>query len=142
MKNSVDHNFGLLSDNEGALQVHEVLSKKNVSNFTINDSASLGLAISQLVDQKLASALAVDEKGEISGIFTARDVLKVIDSYKSRGLQKALEVKVADFMTKKDKMVIIINHKVGLNKINLEMFSRYFAFQQTLLPIAERLCVH
>jgi len=39
-------------------------------------------------------------------------------------------------------MVIIINHKVGLNKINLEMFSRYFAFQQTLLPIAERLCVH
>ena len=69
-------------------------------------------------------------------------MLKVIDSYKSRGLQKALEVKVADFMTKKDKMVIIINHKVGLNKINLEMFSRYFAFQQTLLPIAERLCVH
>ena len=46
--------------------------------YTISQTASIEDGISHLVTNKLPSALTVSESGEITGIFTARDVLRFL----------------------------------------------------------------
>ena len=73
------------------------------SNYHYTDQA-----ISHLVEQKLSSALATNEKGEITGLFTARDLLRILhEKSKTMSNKKsaALELIVKDVMTKKEKMV-------------------------------------
>lgn len=82
--------------------VADILSEKPRRVFTIDESAPLLKAIDSLVTQKLPSLLAVTSSGEISGVFTARDVLRVIhkNQYKD-----PFQAKVVDVMTKKEKMI-------------------------------------
>ena len=99
------------------LRLGDLLSNKRSGKFTFPMDKTVGEAISHLVEENMGSSLAVDSKGELSGIFTARDILRFLhtkgaaSSYFSGssssmgGKEKALSCKVKDIMVKKDKLI-------------------------------------
>lgn len=93
------------------LRLENLLAVKKQAKFTLPSDKTVGEAISHLVEQNLGSSLAVDTKGELSGIFTARDILRFLHTKGSvnktgmGGKEMALSMKVKDIMVKKDKLI-------------------------------------
>lgn len=82
--------------------VGDIVRQKEHRIFTINQQSNLFDAIRHFVTQSLGSLLAVSDSGEITGVLTARDVLRIM--YKNN-YGDALHLKIQDVMTKKEKMV-------------------------------------
>lgn len=100
------------------LRISDILAIKHGSLFTISEDASIDEAISHVVKQNVSCCLTLDSKGEVSGIFTARDILKFIhnanisNGSKNRGGQNSkigatemLSPPVSDITVKKEKLV-------------------------------------
>ena len=100
------------------MRLEHLLSVKKAGKFIFPQDKTIGDAISHLVEQGLGSSLAVDAKGELSGIFTARDILRCLHakggSYNSSaktptfatgGKESVLSTKVRDIMVKKEKLI-------------------------------------
>ena len=88
--------------------VKDVLSTKPEAIFTIQESSTIDAAISHLVEQNLSSALALNKIGEITGVFTARDILRLLHDKGSReidGKMSALNLSVKEVITRKENMV-------------------------------------
>jgi CBS domain-containing protein len=91
------------------LRVKDILSKKPSSEWTISDLATVDEAISHLTEKQISASLAIDSEGEVSGLFTARDLLRfmhLIGSNRGYGKDKALNHRIKDFMVPKDKLLI------------------------------------
>jgi CBS domain-containing protein len=82
--------------------VAQILAEVTPRKFTIVQSSTLIEAIDHFVTQQLASLLAVSDEGEVSGVLTARDVLKILHKHK---YAEAFEIKVEEVMTPKEKMI-------------------------------------
>ena len=82
--------------------IGDIIRLKEHRIFTINQQSTLLDAIRHFVTQSLGSLLAVSDTGEITGVLTARDVLRIM--YKNN-YGEALALKIQDVMTKKEKMV-------------------------------------
>lgn len=67
------------------LRISDILARKDGSIFTISEDATIDEAISHVVKQNISCCLTLDCNGEVSGIFTGRDILKFIQSTKSNG---------------------------------------------------------
>lgn len=107
------------------LRIKHVLSMKGEHTCTINESATIEEAISHLARGKLSSSLginhqyylilsyhililfnfslALDSKGEVTGIFTARDIIRHLHIQPNKFL--ALQSRINHVMTKKQKLV-------------------------------------
>lgn len=99
---SFDSAFLSTSSNKSKKLVSDILQDKEPRIFTIHQSSTILDTIDHFVTQQLASLLAVTDSGEISGVITARDILKVIHRNQHHN---AFNIKVEDVMTKKEKMV-------------------------------------
>lgn len=91
------------------LRVKHVLEGKKYANFTISQDATVDQAISHLTINNVSSLLAVDSSGDVTGIFTARDILRCMHTYgsgRTNGKEKSLQLKIKDIMVTKDKMLI------------------------------------
>ena len=92
-------------------RVSDILSTMEPKNFTIPHTSTVLDALSHLIDEKLASALVVNENNEILGIFTARDILKCIQQhststdYRQRRTNYLTEIKIKELMTSKNHLV-------------------------------------
>ena len=86
-----------------------------VGIFTIPQTSTVLEAIDHFVTQQLASLLAVTASGEIAGVLTARDVLRIMHKYQ---YNHSFELKVEDVMTKKEKMVrwhkFVVRNLIGV----------------------------
>ena len=100
------------------LRISDILAIKDGSLFTISQDATIDEAISHVVKQNVSCCLTLDSNGEVSGIFTARDILKFIhntnnsNGSKTRGGQNSkmtanemLSPPVSDITVKKEKLV-------------------------------------
>ena len=105
---SFSSEFALNKSTPHVATVRDVLATKPESSFWISDSVSIDAAINHLVENQLSSSLTVNDRSEITGIFTARDILRLLHSYGKKfvdGKVKALSAKLEEIITKKDKMV-------------------------------------
>jgi protein phosphatase PTC7 len=93
---------GLARIQVNARTVADILRIKQPRIFTISQSSTIGDAIDHLVTQQLASLLAVTEAGDINGLLTARDILRIIHKNKYIDFK---QIKVHDVMTNKEKMI-------------------------------------
>ena len=68
------------------MKVKDILEGKGTKVATIGTEETVSQVVSKLVEMNIGSLLVMDEKGEIAGIITERDVLrqcdKCIDSFK------------------------------------------------------------
>jgi CBS domain-containing protein len=100
------------------LRISDILAMKDGSLFTISEDATIDEAISHVVKQNVSCCLTLDCNGEVSGIFTARDILKFIQSTKSNGggrnrggqnckmlANEMLSPTVSDIIVRKEKLV-------------------------------------
>eukprot|EP01041_Mallomonas_annulata_P009951 gene9951-20687_t len=90
------------------LKVEDVLSTKPKAFFTIDQSSTIDYAISHLVEQNLSSALTINTSGEITGVFTARDILRLLHGHGSKqvdGKALSLSLPISEVTTKKEKMI-------------------------------------
>eukprot|EP01038_Epipyxis_sp_PR26KG_P007531 gene7531-10260_t len=100
------------------MRVHNIISNLPPKKFTISESSSISEAITHLVTQKLGSSLAINhETGEISGIFTARDVLRYLhqksieipsnynNNNRTSPSESVLGDTITSIMTKREKLV-------------------------------------
>jgi CBS domain-containing protein len=78
------------------MKVKDILKDKGSEVATIGADATIGDAVSTLVEKNIGSLLVLDEKGGIAGIITERDILK----HCHKSLDKFSETKVVDVMTK------------------------------------------
>jgi CBS domain-containing protein len=76
--------------------VRDVLESKGRRIITIDREATIAEAVAKLVQNNIGSLPVVDESGSLVGIFSERDVLRVIHN---RG-EGAGRLRVADVMTK------------------------------------------
>ena len=60
--------------------IADVLREKGSKVITIPPRHTIKQAISELVDRKIGSLLVTDEGGEVAGIITERDILRVVHS--------------------------------------------------------------
>lgn len=94
------------------MRISDIMKGFEHKNFTISYLANIDDAVKHLVDQKLGSALVTGEKGQVLGIFTARDLLKFIkiqnhNAAAGRGSLSDLlaKTKITEVMTKREKLV-------------------------------------
>jgi CBS domain-containing protein len=93
------------------LRVSDILDTMEQRNFTIDQHATVLDAISHLVNEKIASALVVNDESEILGIFTARDILKCIQQqnmsteYRQRRTNFLTDISIKELMTPKQQLV-------------------------------------
>jgi CBS domain-containing protein len=89
------------------LRVSNILAGLTKRNITISQKCNLKDAIVHLTQEKIASSLVVNDSGEISGIFTARDIIRYLSNLISNdvGNETVFSSKVEDIMTKKEKLV-------------------------------------
>ena len=103
------------------LRVKNILEAKQTKVFTISDQSTVDQAISHLTVNEISASLAVDSKtGEVSGIFTARDILRYMhkkggDSTYKTSKEKSLQHKISEFMVPKTKLLFC-----GLNDTALQ----------------------
>lgn len=88
----------------------EILKSKPDTVFTISQFANIDQAIVHLTEQKISSALAVDDKNEVTGIFTARDILRFLNKSISAHTHSTAEKirsesRIQEIMVKRDQMV-------------------------------------
>ena len=70
------------------LRISDILAIKDGSLFTISENATIDEAIAHVVEQNVSCCLTLDGNGEVSGIFTARDILKFLNSTKNNNVGK------------------------------------------------------
>lgn len=92
------------------LRVKDLLRTMEMKVFEISQDATLKDAISHLNKEKMSSCLAVDSKGSVCGIFTARDILKYVERQVQTNAKATIEYalkshNVKEIMTTKDKLV-------------------------------------
>ena len=106
------------------LRISDILATKNDSQFTMSHDLSIEDAVIHLSEQRLASCVTLDKNGEVSGIFTARDILRhlynkiksshtskqaiaPVDGVKSRitAASQFLSAPLLEIITKKEKLV-------------------------------------
>jgi CBS domain-containing protein len=101
------------------LRISDILAIKDGSLFTVSDTATVAEAISHIVQQNMHCCLTLDAAGEVTGIFTARDILKYVHSTqhnnsegsknsKNRSKTTANELlshKISDIIVRKEKLV-------------------------------------
>lgn len=100
------------------LRISDILAIKDGTLFTISENATIDEAISHVVEQNVSCCLTLDGNGEVSGIFTARDILKFLNNTKhhnggKRGpgqtskpnVNEMLSPPVSDIIVKKEKLV-------------------------------------
>jgi CBS domain-containing protein len=100
------------------LRISDILAIKDGTLFTISQDASIDEAISHIVKQSVSCCLTLDGNGEVSGIFTARDILRFIhntnnnNGSKHRGGQNSkmtanemLSPPISEITVKKEKLV-------------------------------------
>ena len=100
------------------LRISDILAIKDGSEFTISQDATVDEATSFIVKQGVSCCLTVDGNGEVSGIFTARDILRFIHNTngtnggKNRGGQnnkmtanEMLSPPISDIIVKKEKLI-------------------------------------
>jgi CBS domain-containing protein len=78
------------------MQVRDVLKGKGGRVITIEDTASVADAIARLVQNNIGSLPVVDEGGALVGVFSERDVLRLVHN---RGERFSRE-RVGDVMTR------------------------------------------
>ena len=94
-----------------SLRVSDILRDMQPSSFIVSENASLDDAVVHLVNEKKSASLAVNDKGDITGIFTARDLLRVMSNIQSTSStpnvahKTRLSTKIKDFMSPREKMV-------------------------------------
>jgi CBS domain-containing protein len=78
------------------MKVREILKDKGAEVATVKADENVCQAVEKLVEKNIGSLLVLNEKGDIAGIITERDILrqcdKCFDSFK--------ELKVKEVMTK------------------------------------------
>lgn len=90
------------------LRIHNVLASKNPAVVTLADSSTVDEAINHLVENQLSASLVLNSDGEVSGLYTARDLLRYMSKMsdgRSNGKHLALESSISDVMTKKEKLI-------------------------------------
>lgn len=88
------------------LRVKNILEKKKSLIFTISDQATVSDAVSHLSTHCISASLTLDQDGQISGLFTARDVLRYMhETGNGRSKEKSLSDKISNFIVKKDKLL-------------------------------------
>ncbi len=75
--------------------IKDVLREKGAEVISISPGHTIKDAIAELVDRRIGSLLVTDTEGEVVGIITERDILRVVHS-QSAGLSRA---KVSEYMT-------------------------------------------
>lgn len=75
--------------------ISDVLREKGAEVATISPGHTLKQAISELIDRKIGSLLVTDDAGEVAGIITERDILRVVHTQPA----ELEELKVGDHMT-------------------------------------------
>lgn len=88
-------------------KIADIFTKRPASCYTIQETASVYDAISHLVQNNLGSSLTIDSNGEITGVFTARDLLKQLHQHglDNQGQPKAMSLEVKDVRTRREKMI-------------------------------------
>lgn len=90
------------------IRISDVLNMKKSSSFIIPERSSVDTAITHLCGENISSSLVVDDKGEISGLFTARDILRFLHTRsigRPNGKLEALEHPVRDLMITKERLI-------------------------------------
>jgi CBS domain-containing protein len=100
------------------LRVSDILAIKDGTLFTMSDEGTIDEAISHIVKQNMHCCLTLDAAGEVTGIFTARDILKYVHNTKntdgnnknSKNRSKStanelLSNKISDIIVRKEKLV-------------------------------------
>ena len=88
------------------------LQKTERSKFTISQDLSIENALAHLVDKRIAACLTIDSQGSISGLFTARDILKFIyrqstgqGAANGKSVHALLSPPISNITTKKEKLI-------------------------------------
>ena len=88
------------------------LSKTERSKFTISQDVSIENALTHLVEKRIAACLTTDSEGSISGLFTARDILKFIfrqskgqGEANGKSVHSLLSPPISNITTKKEKLI-------------------------------------
>lgn len=79
------------------MKVKDILTEKGREVATVGADETVYQAVKKLVEKNIGSLLVLDEKGDIEGIITERDVLRQCD----KGFDSFKELKVKEVMTKK-----------------------------------------
>jgi CBS domain-containing protein len=90
------------------LRVRDVLALKDHVGYTILDTSTINDAITHLTQQHATSTLAVDSQGDVSGIFTAWDIIRFLHEKggsDSSSKTNAMKSMVSEMMTKKERMI-------------------------------------
>jgi len=83
-------------------KLNELFKEKKYKVFSINENSSVKEAVNILVENHIGSLMVLNDKDEIQGIFTERDViLKLAQSEKAIS-----QLPVNEVMTAKDKLII------------------------------------
>lgn len=88
-------------------KIQDILTSRPASCYTIKETASVHEAISHLVQNNLGSSLTIDSTGKITGVFTARDLLKKMHQHgiDTQGQPKALSIPLKEVYTRREKMI-------------------------------------
>ena len=88
------------------------LQKTERSKFTISQDVSIETALAHLVEKRIAACLTIDNGGSISGLFTARDILKFIyrqsagqGAANGKSVHALLSPPISNVTTKKEKLI-------------------------------------
>lgn len=84
------------------MTIGDIVKKKKGEVQVIEENAPLVKTVDTLNAKKIGSLLVQNETGEISGILTERDILRV--ACKAEGDQR--EIPVSQLMTPRDKLII------------------------------------
>ncbi len=98
---------GLVRMNKPKVRIDQIIKQKKQTVHTITDISTVEDAINHLVHHKVGSSLVTSINGDITGIFTARDILSFINR---KGSKKAISSPIKEFMTTKDKLVFCSPH--------------------------------
>ena len=101
------------NNSKPVLLVKDILSTKNQLEFTVTQNTTITDAINYLVNNKLSSALVLDNiTEELIGIFTARDILRFISFHSTKVSNNTrnyydnlMEHSIQEVMTNKSKLV-------------------------------------
>jgi len=75
-------------------------------DFTFSLDGTVREAISRLATKKLGASMVVDKKGQVAGMFTARDIIRFIHENRTKKcVEKVLDSKIDALYTPKDKVI-------------------------------------
>lgn len=84
------------------MTIADILKQKKSVIYSIESSAKICDAIDELNEKKIGALLVKNEKGQIAGILTERDILTKACPKRS----EIEEIQVSELMTPRDKLII------------------------------------